>query len=337
MKRSSYSVQKAIGMDVMQTNDDLPFVSVIVPTYNEEKNIAKCLASIRNQDYPRNKLEILVVDGMSKDNTVKIAKNYDVRIIENHRRIVGNALKIGVEQAKGEIVAILNADSEVLQKDWFRRLVSPFSDPEVCGTLTGYQISKTYPPISRCYHLMGGDPLINFTHSSANTNDSVMTHENYYPTGASLLRRKVVLGAGNFKQFLPRMEDVDMTNRLLKEGYKLILVPNTYMRHLFVDSFSSYLRKTYKKDVVFREYQEFCEFKFTPVGPGNRTKLLKNLLSNITIVGSLIQVGKGIRKNRDFCWLYYPIIVLSTMATQFIVLISDVKGRKLLKEFMGSN
>jgi len=325
------------GMIKTQIHDDLPFVSFIVPTYNEEKNIARCLTSIKNQDYPKDKIEVIVVDGMSEDNTVNIAKNFDVRIIMNRKRIVGNAMNIGVKEAKGDIFASLGADSEIYQKDWLRQMVLPFSDPKVCGTLTDFRISKTYPPISRCYHLMGGDPLISFVHSSTNTYNKilVMTKENYYPTGANLLRRDLVSKAGNFKAFMPRMEDVDMTYHLLRDGYKLVLVPNTYMYHLYVGNFSSYLRKTYMKILIFIECQRFCEFSFVPDNPTSKIKLLKRMLSHIAIVGLLIRTIKGIREDHDFSWLYYPLIVLSTLTIQFIVLTSNAKGRKLLKSFMG--
>lgn len=318
----------------MQTKEDLPFLSVIVPTYNEEKNIARCLTSIMNQDYPHDKFEVIVVDGMSKDNTVKIAKNYNVRIIMNERRIVGNAMRLGVEEAKGEIIAMIVADLELPQKDWLRKMVSPFSDSRVCGTLTYFGVCENHPMINRCYHLMGGDPMINFAHGS-NSDSLVMTIDNYYPTGAPLLQKQLVLEAGNFKSFLPRSEDVDMSYRLVKKGYKLVFVPNTFVYHLFVDSFSSYLKKTYRRAVTFVKCQDFCEFKYVPKNPNNKIGFLKSILSFVTIIGLLGSVVKGIRKDHDLSWLYYPVIVLATVAIQSIVIVSNVKGRKLLREFIG--
>jgi len=319
----------------MRIDDDLAFVSVIVPTYNEEKNIARCLRSIKNQNYPQNKVEVIVVDGMSEDNTVNIAKNYSVRIIINKKRIVGNALKLGVEEAKGEIIAVLNADSEIPQKDWLRRMVSPFSDPEVCGTLSSIQLCKSYPAISRCYHLMGGDPMINFAYASKNDEHTIMTEKNFYPTGPPLYRRELVINLGNFKPFLPRLEDVDMAYRLVKNGYKFVVVPKTYLYHLYVDNLSSYIRKTYKKMLMFTKFQEFCEFKFVPRNPNNKINFLKKMLSHMAIVGLLLSVIEGIRKDRDFSWLYYPVIVLVTVAIQAVTIVSNVKGRKLLREFIG--
>jgi glycosyltransferase involved in cell wall biosynthesis len=328
-------VELALGDVVMDTDDELPFVSVVVPTYNEEKNIARCLTSIRNQDYPEDKVEVIVVDGMSEDNTVAIAKNYQVRIVTNNKRIVGNAMKLGVEEAKGEIIAMIVADLELPQKDWLRRMLSPFSDPSVAGTLTFFGVKRSHPMINRCYHLMGGDPMISLAHASKSDNCLIMTLDNYFPTGAPLLRRQLVLEAGNFRSFLPRSEDVDMSYRLVKRGYKLVFVPNTFLYHYYVKSFSSYLRKTYKRMLTFVKYQHLCEFKYIPKGPNSKVEFLKSILGFVTITGLLSPVVKGIKRDHDSSWLCYPAIALSTLVLQCVVLTSTADGRRLLAGFIG--
>ena len=58
-----------------------PCISIAIPTYNEEKNIAKCLKSIFKQDYPKKLLEVFVVDDYSRDKTVEIAKKYSIKIL----------------------------------------------------------------------------------------------------------------------------------------------------------------------------------------------------------------------------------------------------------------
>jgi cellulose synthase/poly-beta-1,6-N-acetylglucosamine synthase-like glycosyltransferase len=319
----------------METDVNLPFVSVIVPTYNEEKNIARCLSSVINQDYPKDKLEVIVVDSVSKDNTVKIANDHGARVIFENKQTIGNAFKIGTEDAKGELIALVGADSELPQRDFLRKMVSAFSDPSVCGTFTCFRVSKTYSSISRCYHLMRGDPLINFAYPSIGSDASVLTMKNYYPTAATILRKELVLKVGNFKEHLPRMEDIDLTYRLLQNGYRLIFVPNTYIYHHFVDSLSSYTKKTYKRILIFINYHDFCAFTYAPKNLNGKISFLKNILVHMSILGLLIPVAKGIKKDRDISWFYYPVIVLTTIIIQLFALISNTKGRKLLKEFIG--
>lgn len=84
-------------------------LSVICPIYNEEKYIAQFLDSLLLQDYPKEKLEILLVDGMSKDKTREIVADYTakyqfVRLIDNPDKIVPYAMNRGIDVAKGDII-----------------------------------------------------------------------------------------------------------------------------------------------------------------------------------------------------------------------------------------
>lgn len=91
-------------------------VSVIIPAYNEEKTVAKTIESVLNLDYPREKLDIMVVDDGSTDNTLKIAKKYvskGVRVYTKSNEGKASALNFALEKAKGEFVGALDADSFV--------------------------------------------------------------------------------------------------------------------------------------------------------------------------------------------------------------------------------
>jgi glycosyltransferase involved in cell wall biosynthesis len=88
----------------------LPFVSIIVPTLNEEKYIENCLKALKSQDY-KGKYEIIVADGMSKDNTVKIAKKYADKVILVKKRGAGAGRNAGAKIAKGVIFFFIDADT----------------------------------------------------------------------------------------------------------------------------------------------------------------------------------------------------------------------------------
>jgi len=89
-------------------------LSVIIPCRNEEKFIAKCLDSLIVQDYPKEKLEILVIDGFSEDKTRDIIKNYSqknpyIKILDNPQKITPSALNVGIKNAKGDIIMRMDA------------------------------------------------------------------------------------------------------------------------------------------------------------------------------------------------------------------------------------
>ena len=92
-----------------------PLVSVIIPTRNEEKNIEECINSIKSQTYK--KIEIIVVDGNSIDNTRKIAKSLKARVLKENPPIgPANARNIGAKKAKGDIIFFIDVDSVIEEK-----------------------------------------------------------------------------------------------------------------------------------------------------------------------------------------------------------------------------
>jgi glycosyltransferase involved in cell wall biosynthesis len=112
----------------------LPTISVVIPTYNSEKVLPLCLRSIKGQDYPRNKVEIIVADGGSSDRTIEIAKEFRVdKILKNPLRTGEAGKAVGVKAAKNEIIALIDSDNILDRKDWFKRVIEPFQDGEIVG------------------------------------------------------------------------------------------------------------------------------------------------------------------------------------------------------------
>jgi len=91
-------------------------VSIIIPCRNEEKFIARCLDSIIANDYPKDRLEALVVDGMSKDETRRIIERYTqqypfIKLLDNSKKIIATTMNIGIKHASGEIIMKVDAHS----------------------------------------------------------------------------------------------------------------------------------------------------------------------------------------------------------------------------------
>src|SRR5512136_2312007 len=101
-------------------------ISVVIPTFNEEENIAQCLVSLTHQTVPRSDYEIIVVDGGSKDATCEIAGKYADRVFTQTSKKVGGARNDGVMASKGEIIATTDADC-ILPRDWISRIEKDFS------------------------------------------------------------------------------------------------------------------------------------------------------------------------------------------------------------------
>ena len=116
-----------------------PLISVVIPAYNEEKYIDKCLESLKNQTFPKEKFEIIVVDNGSTDKTVKIAKKYGVRVVYEKRRGIAYARQRGLLSAKGEIVCGTDADT-ILPPNWLEKIYDKFrNDKKLVGLGGGFE------------------------------------------------------------------------------------------------------------------------------------------------------------------------------------------------------
>jgi glycosyltransferase involved in cell wall biosynthesis len=130
-------------------------VSVVIPVYNEEKSLAACLDSLKNQEEMPD--EIIVVNNNSTDSTVEVAKRFNVRILSETKQGTSFARNTGFNAAKYDIIARTDADSQV-PPDWIKRIKSHFIDPTVVAVSGPAFFSDFLPqvfqykqPIFRCF------------------------------------------------------------------------------------------------------------------------------------------------------------------------------------------
>lgn len=121
-------------------------ISIIVPTYNEEKCIEATLKSIKNQktdlDY-----EIIVSDCKSQDKTVSIAKKYADKIVVSKKRTIASGRNTGAKNAKGKVLVFIDADTQILP-DYLEFIFKKFKKiPHLVGLSTSFKFSKQSPKL----------------------------------------------------------------------------------------------------------------------------------------------------------------------------------------------
>ncbi|MDA1193503.1 MAG: glycosyltransferase family 2 protein, partial [Candidatus Poribacteria bacterium] len=107
------SSQQSVEASADPSQTTRPFVTIVIPAYNEEHYIVRCLSGIQNNDYPMDRLEVLLMDGASADRTRELAESvewaFDFRIIDNPKRQRPSALNLGVKAAKHDIIMRIDA------------------------------------------------------------------------------------------------------------------------------------------------------------------------------------------------------------------------------------
>lgn len=113
-------------------------VSVIVPAYNSEDKIGKCLKSLLSMSH--SDYEVILVDDGSEDNTVEVAKNYDVEIIQQENSGPATARDTGVSESQGDYLFFTDSDC-LVPENWIDAMLENFEDKIgiVGGGLNPYQ------------------------------------------------------------------------------------------------------------------------------------------------------------------------------------------------------
>lgn len=139
-----------------------PLVSVIIPTYNEERYIDACLQSLLSQTYKP--LEIIMVDDGSTDKTVEIAKRFKINLFKQKHMGPAGARNLGASKAKGEILVFPDADMKY-DKKYIKILVKPILDKKAIGTFNKNEyVANTDNIWSNCWAI-NSDLPINKRHS----------------------------------------------------------------------------------------------------------------------------------------------------------------------------
>src|SRR3989344_515893 len=194
----------------------LPNVSVIVPAHNEQDSIERTIKSLLKLDYPKNKLEIIVVDDESTDNTANIVKKFkQVRLIYNKHKGVGkaSAVNAGIKSAKGEFFGVLDADSEV-DKDALKTVLTYFTNEKVGCVITPIKVIEVK-------NLYRGLQKIEYTFTAMIRELMSRINTLYYSHGVlSVLRTGLIKKLGYFDEN-NLTEDLEIAMRLKSKGYEI--------------------------------------------------------------------------------------------------------------------
>jgi len=213
-------------------------VSVIVPVYNSEKTIRRCLDSLLNQKY-EGEYEVIIVDDGSKDATASIVAQYkNVKLFRQANTGPAGARNKGASEAKGDIILFTDSDCEV-SPNWINEMVMPIRENQDIVGVKGTYKTKQKEFISRFVQMEYEDKY------------DKMKKERYIDfidTYSAGFKKDVFWAAGGYDLSFPVAcaEDVDLSYRLANQGYKMVFNPAASVFHTHPDKLQNYLNKKYK-------------------------------------------------------------------------------------------
>jgi glycosyltransferase involved in cell wall biosynthesis len=203
---------------------ETPFVSVVLPVRNERRYIARCLDSVLSQDYPPQKMEILVVDGMSEDGTREIIRQYQakqkaIRLIDNIKKNVPIALNLGIKQAKGEYIIRMDAHANYPQ-DYVSKCI------EYAIKTGAENVGGVWKTVGEGYVGEAIALALSSKFGVGNAKFRTEEYEGYVDTVPfGCFKRTVFDRIGMFNEKLARNQDVEFNSRIRRSGGKIFSAP----------------------------------------------------------------------------------------------------------------
>ena len=199
-------------------------MSVVIPVRNEQDYIHKCIVSLVEQDYPKNLYEVLVVDGMSTDNSRRIVQsstsnNPNIHVHENPNLLTSFGLNIGIKKSKGAIIIILGAHSFV-ETDFIRK------NEEILTRIGADCVGGPIISIGETFRAKGISLAMSSIFGVGDALFRYAEKEGYVDTVAfGGYRREVFEKIGLFDEELTRNQDDEFNYRLRKAGGKIFITP----------------------------------------------------------------------------------------------------------------
>lgn len=209
---------------------DTPKVSIIVASYNNQDTIGECLEALLAQDYPKDYFEVIVMDGVSKDDTVKIAQQYPVKVI-SIRLNCPAAYNYAFNIASYPVLGFVDSDAKVEAK-WLKKLVPHLAEPNVAGVSGSIDTWNKNNPWARS---IGYELKTRY--------QRIGKYTGRIATMNLLLKKSVIAEVGAWDEKLPSQYDTDFGFRMASKGYKIAYEPAAVCYHYNRPTLKTYYKQ----------------------------------------------------------------------------------------------
>lgn len=326
-----------------------PKVSLTLFTLNGGKGVERCLESVRKQVYPKDKIEIIVIDNNSTDNSVDIAKKYTKKIIIDSKDIYLNRAD-GMRMATGEFVfMVLEQDMELRSGHFIQKMIRPLiEDEKIAASFTREYPKKDQPWVTRfiSYNPAQCDPLLEYLTPSIEST-IIDKRKDYFickyisekipPVTHMFFRVSALKKSGVWKQ--KRDDDHDTVIKLIKHGYNLFAyVPDAGDYHYHAKNLKELIQKRIRNlNRHYFIYHKTTEYKWVDVN--NKKEIIRMIMWFLYANSLVLPTIRGIIrfiKYKDWALLLEPVIVICTTDVLLWTFLKNKEGRKIITDSLRS-
>lgn len=198
--------------------DPWPLISVCIPVKNGGKRLGRCLQSLRDLDYPPERLEVIVADGCSTDDTVDVAKAFGSRVLDNPGQIVASGRNVAFRAARGSFIASTDDDC-IVPRDWVKRALAAFDQPDVAAVGGISLLPDGAPAWAKAANYVFR--LASKSGYSVQADHLAEGEADDIPGCNAFYRSEAIRAAGPFDENLVTAEDVELHFRVRAMGMRL--------------------------------------------------------------------------------------------------------------------
>ena len=219
----------------------LPSISIVIPVLDRAHELERCLDSIALIDYPREKIQVIVVDDGSRDDSAQVARSRGAMVVSSGgtRRGPAAARNVGAAQASGELLAFIDSDCSA-SPGWLAELVPLFSDTKIAAVGGMVEGMCSASAVDRYEAVMSSLSLGCRARFGSVGDDTF-----YLPSCNLLVRRALFLLVNGFADRMHVGEDVDLTWRLRDAGWTIAYLPAGRILHEHRSSVSSFMSRRF--------------------------------------------------------------------------------------------
>jgi len=228
-------------------SENLPLVTIIIPTRNEEKFIEKCLNACLNQSYPQDKIEIIVVDGMSEDRTREIVLNCirkykNIKLLDNPKKIAPSAMNIGIKESSGEVVVRVDGHAEI-DYNFIENGVKKLKEDDRIWAVGGPIETVGETTISKAIAFaMSSNFGVGNSAFRTVKDKELFVDTVSFPSSP----KKIYDIVGLYDEELVRNQDDEHNLRIIENGGKILLTPLIKSKYYSRSNFSSLLKQYFE-------------------------------------------------------------------------------------------
>ncbi len=301
-------------------------VSIVMPCYNEAESIGKAIENLLNLNYPKDMIEIIVVDDRSKDNSVEIVQKYvkkykNVRLIVNERNSGGAAepTNIGIKAAKYDYIAVADADSYP-EKDALLKMIGFLQKDKTIGGVTGAVLGKGNETFMQQMQYLEY-VVISFARKLLDYVDSVYVT----PGPFALYRKKILFEIGLFDT-KNMTQDIEIVWRMMSHGYKARMSLSAKIYSITPKTFKKWWRQRVRWNIGGS--QTIVKYK--------KWTLSKNMLGRFVIPFFVASLFIGVVGIILFTYLFIRRILVTYLSTKYSVLANEAIPRLIDFSFNAS-